>query len=444
MTESKSCIIIGCGLVGSLAAHFMLKLGYVVTIYEKREDPRMSKTVEGRSINLAMSNRGRKSLRFVGMEEDILKLAVPMKGRYIHSKSKKCESILYDSINNECLYSISRNQLNLQLIKAIENNDNVRLHFQHKLIQVFPDEGTVTIRTAENVHVTNRADIIIASDGAFSGVRMEIQKSCLLDYAQTYINHGYVELTIAKEHGLRMTQNHLHIWPRGTFMMIALPNFDHSWTVTLFMPFNIFEALKTKEDLIDFFKDTFPDFFDYTTPEDLASDFFQKKPMPLVSVKCSPFHFGRVVLLGDAAHAMVPFYGQGMNAGFEDCRILYDVLSLFDVEEALERFTKWRREDAHAICDLAMYNYLEMRNLVSTRSYRIRKFFDNIAFRLMPNTWIPLYNSVSFTDMGYKECCDNRAWQDKASKTQTYINSSSNLCIKPFYRLFATSSYHLL
>lgn len=273
---------------------------------------------------------------------------------------------------------------------------------------------------------------------------MEIQKSCLLDYAQTYINHGYVELTIAKEHGLRMTQNHLHIWPRGTFMMIALPNFDHSWTVTLFMPFNIFEALKTKEDLIDFFKDTFPDFFDYTTPEDLASDYFQKKPMPLVSVKCSPFHFGKVVLIGDAAHAMVPFYGQGMNAGFEDCRILYDVLSLFDVEEALERFTKWRREDAHAICDLAMYNYLEMRNLVSTRSYRIRKFFDNIAFRLMPNTWIPLYNSVSFTDMGYKECCDNRAWQDKASKTQTYINSSSILCIKPFYRSFATSSYHLL
>lgn len=199
------------------------------------------------------------------------------------------------------------------------------------------------------------------------------------------------------------------IWPRGKFMLIALPNQDKTWTVTLFMPFDNFGTISSPTELIQFFSEYFPDAIPLIGHDKLIQDFFKIKPQHLVSVKCHPYHFGsKALLLGDAAHAMVPFYGQGMNAGFEDCTILSTILNKpgMTFDRALKEFSDTRWENAHAICDLAMYNNIEMRDLVRTKSFLFRKMFDDCLFRLMPNTWIPLYNSVSFSRMPYKQCIE--------------------------------------
>lgn len=257
--------------------------------------------------------------------------------------------------------------------------------------------------------------LIIGADGAFSSIRRAMQLTPLFTYSQTYIEHGYLELSIEPQNGQLMKSNHLHIWPRGTFMMIALPNLDGSWTVTLFMPFANFDRLDNPEKVLEFFKTTFPDSIQLIGEDRLVQDFFKSKPSALVSIKCRPYNCGKAVIIGDAAHAMVPFYGQGMNAGFEDCLILDKILEKYnnDFSKAIEEFTEVRKDDAHAICDLAMYNYVEMRDLVNKNSYHLRKKLDDLLFKLLPDVWIPLYNSVTFSHMGYKSCIENRKWQDK-------------------------------
>lgn len=288
------------------------------------------------------------------------------------------------------------------------------------------------------------ADLIIGCDGAFSAVRKQMLQYPGFDFNQTYIEHGYLELCIPPANGdvrkflklvstvslqifiviifsqFAMPKNYLHIWPRGKFMMIALPNQDCSWTVTLFMPFKNFEKLRTADELLDFFQEHFPDAIPLIGEKRLVDDYFRAIPQHLVSVKCRPYYLdANVLLMGDAAHAMVPFFGQGMNAGFEDCSILSALLTKHnnDFHRALQEFSDTRWENAHAICDLAMYNYIEMRDLVTRKSYRIRKTIDDFLFWLMPSHWVPLYNSVSFTHMPYKQCVENRAWQNKVYAT---------------------------
>lgn len=245
-----------------------------------------------------------------------------------------------------------------------------------------------------------------------------------------------------------MEKNYLHIWPRGEFMMIALPNQDRTWTVTLFMPFAKFKLLDTSETLLAFFQKYFPDSIELIGEKKLVNDFFKATPSPLVSIKCHPYHVSdRAVIIGDAAHAMVPFYGQGMNAGFEDCFILNELMERYEdnLQTVLPEFTKIRYKDAHAICDLAMYNYVEvnlisiyrkqiievyctfqMRDLVNKKSFRLRKKLDDFLYWLLPDIWVPLYNSVSFTRMGYQTCVNNRQWQDKVSTYLHYIEYKKN------------------
>lgn len=260
-------------------------------------------------------------------------------------------------------------------------------------------------------------DLTVGCDGAFSVVRRNMLSKPGFDFSQTYIEHGYIELCIpATDSGeFAMHENYLHIWPRGKFMMIALPNQDRSWTVTLFMPFENFQRLDTVDGLLEFFGAHFPDSIPLIGEKKLINDFFKAQPQALVSIKCRKYHISsKVLLMGDAAHAMVPFYGQGMNAGFEDCTLLSNILATRgdDIRGALEEFTETRWENAHSICDLAMYNYTEMRDLVNRKSYRLRKLLDDFLFRMLPETWIPLYNSVSFSHMPYKQCIENRKWQD--------------------------------
>lgn len=275
---------------------------------------------------------------------------------------------------------------------------------------------TFSVKNQETL--TCQADLIIGADGAFSALRRAMQQTPMFEIHQTYIEHGYLELSIPPKTGGEMVPNHLHIWPRGEFMMIALPNQDNSWTVTLFMPFDKFNNLKTGEMVLDFFQKTFPDSVPLIGKENIKEVFSKTQPSPLISIKCNPYHVGsKFLLIGDAAHAMVPFFGQGMNAGFEDCSILNEILenNKDAIDISVQEFTKRRNKDAQAICKLAMYNYVEMRDLVTRRSYYLRKLFDEFLFYLFPEKWVPLYNSVSFTNIRYCDCVENRNWQNRVS-----------------------------
>lgn len=263
------------------------------------------------------------------------------------------------------------------------------------------------------------ARLVIGCDGAFSAVRRHfLQTLHGFDYSQTFIEHGYIELCIPPLNGdFQMPPNYLHIWPRGQFMMIALPNQDKSWTVTLFMPFTHFARLQDGAALVAFFREHFADVMPLIGIERLERDFFAVRPQHLVSVKCRPYHVSdRALLLGDAAHAMVPFFGQGMNAGFEDCTLLGRICDAYgtDFERILAEFSEQRCDNAHTICDLAMDNYVEMRDLVTRLWFRARKMLDEMLFAVLPaGCWVPLYNAVSFTTMPYAECRRNRQWQDR-------------------------------
>lgn len=406
-----------CKYVGSLSACYFGKRGHEVHIYEYRNDPRNEECSSGRSINLALSKRGRSALAAVGLEDLILSSAIPMRGRMIHPIQGKKRSIPYDPVNNQCIYSVGRKYLNEMLIKEAEFYKNVHLHFNHKITAVNLQEGKIWIHRLDigdgNIF-EDKGDLLVGADGAFSVIRRQMLKEPLFSYSQTYIEHGYIELSIPPENNHLMESNHLHIWPRGQFMMIALPNADSSWTVTLFMPFKNFSELKDQNSIISFFKENFPDALKFIGKELLEKQ-FSKGPSSLISVKCSKYHVGeKSVIIGDAAHAIVPFYGQGMNAGFEDCRLLDELIHNKDLQlgEALNLFSASRRKDAEAICDLAMYNYVEMRDLVNHRSYLARKKLDDLLYQILPKYWIPLYQSVTFTNLPYHHCLENKAWQD--------------------------------
>lgn len=421
--------VVGGGLVGSLFALHMGKKGHTVHLYEYREDIRTAELVIGRSINLALSARGRRALAEVGLEEALLNHAIPMRGRMLHDLQGNRTIVPYDANTHQCINSVGRKHLNEVLLNAAEKYSNIHLHFNSKLQSANLDEGQLYFINPLTKETTEaKADLIVGADGAFSAVRKELIKRSGFDYSQTYIEHGYLELCIppTKDGDFAMPHNFLHIWPRGKFMMIALPNQDRTWTVTLFMPFANFSGIKCEDDLVSFFKRYFPDAIGLIGRERLIKDFFKTKPQSLVMVKCKPYNVGaKALIIGDAAHAMVPFYGQGMNAGFEDCSVLTELFNKYgnDVERILSEFSETRWEDAHSICDLAMYNYVEMRDLVTTRSYMFRKKLDTFLYWLMPNTWVPLYNSVSFSHMRYSKCIANRKWQDKILTRVLYCSS---------------------
>ncbi|KAI5107865.1 kynurenine 3-monooxygenase, partial [Silurus meridionalis] len=416
LTNKKKVAVVGGGLVGGLNACFLAKRGFEVTVFESREDIRCAKTVKGKSINLALSHRGRQALKHVGMEDKIVSNGIPMHARMIHSVNGKCSPIPYGR-KGQYILSVGRANLNKELLTAAEAYPNTQLNFNHKLLDWNPETGTMTFLGPDGTEKDFQADLIVGCDGAFSATRKQFLRRSRFDYSQTYIPHGYLELTMPPRNGdFAMKPNFLHIWPRNTFMMIALPNMDKTFTCTLFMPFEEFEKITTGDELMAHFQKYFQDSIPLFGVDVLKRDFFQLPAQAMVSVKCSPHHLNeKCILMGDAAHAVVPFYGQGMNAGFEDCLVFDEILDQFneDLSAVLPEYSRVRVPDDHAICDLAMYNYIEMRAHVNSRYFLFRKYLDNVLHFFMPRTIIPLYTMVTFTRTRYHEAVIRWKWQNK-------------------------------
>lgn len=404
----KNIAVVGAGLVGSLVAIYLKKRGYEVTVFERRSDMRKKGAEAGRSINLALSNRGIRALEEVGLADELKKVAIPMHGRMMHDKQGKLSSFAYGK-EGQFINSVSRSGLNVVLMDEAEKL-GVKFQFDQRITKVDLANTILEINGHQLPATGNRQlaagnpfDYIIGADGAFSAVRGSFQFTDRFDYEQDYIDHGYKELHIppGANGSFQLDKNHLHIWPRESFMMIALPNPDGSFTCTLFFPFEgnpSFASVKTKEEIEKFFSETFPD-AKALMPE-LPEDFETNPTSSLVTIKCYPWVRNKTLLLGDAAHGVVPFYGQGMNAGFEDCRILNDLLNQHkdNWSTALPEFQKLRKPDTDAIAQLALDNFIEMRDLVADDEFLLRKKIEGKLYELFPAKWIPLYPMVTFMD----------------------------------------------
>lgn len=408
MENGKNVVIVGAGLVGSLWAVYLSKAGYKVTIYERRSDIRKAEISAGKSINLALSVRGWTALDAVGVGDEIRKIAIPMHGRVMHDLEGNLTYQPYGK-EGEAIYSVSRGKVNAAMMDIAEKYGKATIHYNHECQNVDLTNGIAFLKnslTGEKIEV--KADLIFAVDGAFSAVRFNsMQKLNRFNYSQNYIADGYRELLLpANEDGsYKLDKNALHIWPRGRFMMIALANEDGSFTCTLFMPHEgdkfAFDKLNSPEAVNTFFKTVFPDFYEMVPN---VAEAWENHPLSnLAIIRCSPWTNGKVALMGDAAHATVPFYGQGMNAGFEDCTVLSNLMKKHNEnwEAIFEEYSRERKPDGDALQDLSLDNYYVMRDYVSDPEFLLRKKIEAKFSELYPKSWLPLYSQVTFSNIRY-------------------------------------------
>ncbi len=398
--------IVGAGLVGSLLSIYLRKRGYEISVYDRRFDMRSNMLGGGRSINMALSNRGLRALEEVGLASHLKGNAVPMNGRMIHDTQGNLTFQPYGK-QGQFINSISRSDLNMFLINEAEKL-GVNFFFEHKCLEVNLEKTELKFQNFADT-ISHQADLIIGADGAFSSVRGALQVSDRFEYTQTYIEHGYKELRIpsAEDGTFQMEKEALHIWPRESYMLIALPNSDATFTCTLFFPFEgnpSFQKLSSPEKIRTFFESSFPDAAKLMPT--IAEDFRDNPTSSLVTIRCFPWFKNRTMLIGDAAHGIVPFFGQGMNSGFEDCRILNDLLNNHEDnwEAILPIFQQLRKPNADAIAQLALDNFVEMRDLVGDPDFLLQKKIEARLHELHPEKWIPLYSMVTFHDtLSYAE-----------------------------------------
>lgn len=406
----------GAGLVGSLLSMYLKKHGYQVTVYERRPDFRKSGNYGGRSINLAISERGWKGLAGVGLEQAVRELAIPMPGRMIHDIPGNLVFQPYGK-PGEAINSVSRGGLNILMIDAAEKA-GVTYLFDQRINEIDPSGNSALMEDLiTGKKYTLAPDLIIGADGAYSLVRYAMMKTDRFDYSQAYEAHGYKELNIPAlpEGGFRIERNALHIWPRKQFMLIALPNIDGSFTCTLFFALEgkeSFEAIKTPADLDAFFDTYFPDVKPLMPT--LHEDFFSNPTGLLMIVKCFPWSHGNTFLIGDAAHAIIPFYGQGMNCGFEDCTVLDSLIEEFDHDwsKIIPAYQIARKPNSDAIADLAKLNFIEMRDLVADPDFQFKRRMAAKVAELHPDRFIPVYSMVSFSHLPYAEALKEYHRQD--------------------------------
>src|SRR5438270_1549509 len=432
-------LLIGSGLAGGLLAAYLGRRGSEVDLYERRSDPRAGNFVGGRSINLALSTRGIHALQQLGIADEVLRHAIPMRGRMIHEKSGALHFAPYDRDPNKYINSIGRAALNTVVIEAAQRYPNVRVHFNHRCTDVDLDTATAqlvdssveagALATPEPGEggspaipkVTEAsADAVIGVDGAFSAVRHSMQRKLSgFEYDESYLAHGYKELTIppAPDGSWRMEKEALHIWPRKSFMMIALPNPDGSFTCTLFWEFEgprSFASTKTDDQIRPFFEEEFPDAVPLMPS--LLDEFKTNPTGSLVTIRCAPwFYKDKIALVGDAAHAVVPFYGQGMNAAFEDCVVLDKCLAEFpeDRQRAFADYFARRKENTEALANLAVQNFIEMRDKTASKAFRAKRKLDHLLEGLLPGIYLPLYTVVTFTRIPYSAGARRARLQDR-------------------------------
>lgn len=407
--------VAGAGLVGSLLSLYLAKRGHNVTVYERRPDMRDTSIPAGRSINLAMSDRGLRGLAGVGLEEEIRKICIPMHGRMIHDIQGNTNFQRYGK-EGQFINSVSRGELNKLLMTEAEKA-GVKIHFNTRLSSLNLNTATAKFVDGYGQDIVAEADAVFGTDGAFSAARMALMTgSDRFDYSQTYLEHGYKELTILPVNGeFAMDHTALHIWPRGGYMLIALPNLDKTFTCTLFFPFEgeeSFAALDTVAKARTFFERVFPDAL-ALMPE-FDEEWTTNPAASLCTVRCLPWKYkDKLLLLGDAAHAIVPFYGQGMNCGFEDCTVLDQLLEGHtDLTKVFAEFEKLRKPNADAVAELALMNFVEMRDKVADPMFILRKKIEAKFNAKHPALWLPLYSMVTFSDIPYAEALTLGQWQN--------------------------------
>jgi kynurenine 3-monooxygenase len=401
----STIVQIGAGLGGTLASIFLGRAGHEVKGFEMRPDPRRGPLVGGRSINLALSARGLGALERAGLLDRVLALAVPMRGRMIHDLRGHTVFQPYGTEAGHANHSVSRAELNVLLLEAAERERNVRFSFGRRCADVDLDAPSATFEDTGTV----QGDVLLGTDGAWSVVRRRMQRLDRFDYDQSFLSHGYKELTIpAGSNGSHRLEPHaLHIWPRGGFMMIALPNRDGSFTCTLFWPHsgpNSFEALTSAAPVQRFFETWFADAVPLMP--DLAEQYAQNPVGSMVTIRCRPWHWrGKTALLGDAAHAVVPFHGQGANCAFEDAVVLDECVRAHapDWDRVFTAFEAGRKEHTDALAQLSVHNFVEMRDHTASRLFRARKATEKALYRLFPRLFMPLYMMISFTRIPYAE-----------------------------------------
>lgn len=441
---SQSVAVVGAGLVGCVAALAFSSKGYKVTLYEMRQDPRtdVNSGKSMRSINLAVSDRGIRALRYLSedMANRILKDVIPMKGRMIHDiTGTKQESQIY-GLFGESINSIDRLVLNKSLLDELEKTD-VEILFERKLVDmgnVSKQDSSIFLEFAYKSKQRERRDFdfIVGADGAFSQSRYLMQKTMRMDYSQKYVEQQYIELYIPPANGVRdskdpkysLDPSHLHIWPRKEFMLIALANNDGSFTSTFFSTWNLIESIKSSEQFLEFFQENFPDAYKLIGEEGLRYAYDHQPRGALMQVALNPFVSpnNRAILIGDAAHSMVPFYGQGMNCGFEDVHVLMKLIDeTNNIENAFSKYTAARKEDVDTICRLAYENYQNMSSKVLDPFYLLRKKIDYVFGKYANGNvfqWIPMYTMISFRgDIRYSDAVRIEQRQTRVLLTLQYL-----------------------
>lgn len=413
-------VIVGAGLVGAMLAALLGRAGFRVRVLERRGDPRVDRMEGGRSINLAISARGLDALARLELDDDILALGVPLYRRAIHSPAGDVSYQPY-GVGSQAINSFSRGELNRGLIQAAGETPNVELLFERRVVDVDIMTGTVShVDAATGEDLRTEQGVVVGADGAFSVVRAVLQKREHQDYSQDFLEQGYKELHIPPrpDGSAAFERNAMHIWPRGPFMMMAMANLDASFTVTLYLPMtgpNGFDRLKTPEDVEVFFRREFPDALPIMPT--LVEDFFANRTGSMVTVRTYPWYLGdKVVLIGDAAHAIVPFYGQGANAGFEDCLEFVEQVKRTpdDLAGAFARYAERRKPNTEAIADLALDNFTEMRDHVASPLFRLKKRFETLLYAWFPKWFVPLYPMIAFSLVPYAEA---RARAERQART---------------------------
>jgi kynurenine 3-monooxygenase len=417
--DTEEITLVGAGLAGSLLALLLARRGHRVTIHERRPDPRKLRASSGRSINLALANRGIHALERAGVMDRVRPALIPMAGRMLHDEGGALKLVPYGNKPHEVIYSVSRGGLNAALVDAAEATGRVAIRFGEAATGVDFDRRRLLLRSGDDPAPRESPyEVLLGTDGSASAVRTAIVERTGGESVEEPLGHGYKELSIpaAPGGGFRIEKNALHIWPRGEYMLIALPNADGSFTATLFLPNRgeeSFDALRTPDDVRRLFENRFPDAIPLIP--DLAGDFFGNPTGHLETIRCRPWSFSdQALVLGDAAHAIVPFHGQGMNAAYEDCAALDDALEKDgrSWEGIFAGFEASRRPDTDAIADMALENYVEMRATVREPLFQLKK---ELSFRLEerhPGRFVPRYSMVMFHRIPYVEAKRRGGIQD--------------------------------